>query len=227
MSEQIRALTFNVRHGLGLDGVQDLDRTANVLREVAPDVAGLQEVDAGAERTDFVDQAAWLAGVLGMHVVGAPARGRRPHERTVLLSRFPFVDTRSVWFRRGGLRGESRGAIVARVETHIGTMTCVAAHLSTRAWHCRRERRALSNLVAGLTGPVVLFLDANGADLSPLERCGLRPPPGEPVLTYPAAYPSQPLDWILVRPPIRHLSSARAIPSDASDHLAVLALLAG
>src|SRR5262249_22502428 len=63
---RIRAVTFNVCHGLGLDGHQDLERTAQVLRELAPDIAGLQEVEEGAERSGGIDQAAWLADALGM-----------------------------------------------------------------------------------------------------------------------------------------------------------------
>ena len=225
MRDQLTAVTFNVRHGMGLDGIHDLGRTARVLRELTPDIAGLQEVDEGAERTGLEDQAAWLAEALGMEVASAPARGRRPHERVALLSRFPLSETRSIWFWRGGVRGEPRGAVVARVETTAGTMTCAAAHLSTRGRERRRERRALSEMVAGLTGPVVLFLDANGAELSPLEQSGLRPPPGEPVSTYPAAEPTQAVDWILTRPPLRHLMAARAVPCDASDHLPLLATL--
>lgn len=224
---RIRVVTFNVRHGLGLDGRQDLERTARVLRELAPDIAGLQEVDEGAERSGGIDQAAWLAGALGLRFASAAARGRRAHERVALLSRHPISGAEARWFWDGGCRGEPRGAVVAEVATSAGPVRCAVAHLSTRPLERARERRALAAMIASLPGPALLFLDANSARLAPLGRAaGLRPPPGRPPATFPAERPSEPVDWVLARPPARHLepacTPARGV---SSDHLPLLAVL--
>jgi endonuclease/exonuclease/phosphatase family metal-dependent hydrolase len=227
VSLAVRAVTFNARHGVGVDGRLDLDRTATLLARLAPDVVGLQELDQGAERSGRVDQATWLGRALGMQVACGPARQRRPHERVALLSRHPLADARTVWFWNGGRRGgEPRAALVADVLAPTGRLRCVVAHLSTRRWERAGERRALAATVSWLSGPVVVFLDANAARLGPLRRsAGLRPPPGPAPATFPAQRPTKPVDWVLARTPARHLSEARTAPCDVSDHLPLLALV--
>jgi endonuclease/exonuclease/phosphatase family metal-dependent hydrolase len=222
----LRAVTFNARHGVGVDGLLDLDRTAAVLRRLNPDAVGLQEVDAGAARSGGIDQARWLGRALGMQVATAPARGRRPHERVALLSPHLLADARTVWFWSGQPRGEPRAALVADLATPAARVRCVVAHLSTRRRERARERRALAAMVEGFSGPVLVFVDANSARLGPLRwSAGLRAAPGRAPATFPAQRPRRPLDWILTRAPARHLGRASAVPCQASDHLPLLALV--
>ena len=224
---RFRVVTFNVRHGLGLDGRQDLQRTARVLRELAPDIAGLQELDEDAERSGGIDQAAWLAGALGMWSASAPARGRRAHERVALLSRHPIVGAEARWFWDGGSRGEPRGAVVAEIATTAGPVRCAVAHLSTRPLERAREWRALAAMMASLPGPALLFLDANSSRLAPLGRvASMHPPPGRPPATFPAERPSKPVDWVLARAPARHLEPAwTPVRGTCSDHLPLLTVV--
>lgn len=64
----MRLVTFNIRHGeLGLDKV------AQVLLDLSPDVVLLQEVDRHCQRSGNVDQARILAQRLGMHARFAEA----------------------------------------------------------------------------------------------------------------------------------------------------------
>jgi endonuclease/exonuclease/phosphatase family metal-dependent hydrolase len=222
----LRAVTFNVRHGVGVDGLLDLGRTAAVLGRLAPDAVGLQEVDAGAARSGGIDQALWLGRALGMRVATAPARGRRPHERVALLARHPLADAHTVWFWSGQPRGEPRAALVVDLALPAARVRCVVAHLSTRRWERARERQALAAMVGGFSGPVLVFVDANTTRLGPLRRsAGLRAAPGRAPATFPAQRPRRPLDWILARAPARHLGRASVVPCQASDHLPLLALV--
>ena len=52
----VRVLTYNIRHGEGMDGVYDLGRIAEIIRGAHPDVVALQEVDRGTERSGRADQ---------------------------------------------------------------------------------------------------------------------------------------------------------------------------
>lgn len=88
----LTAVTYNVRHGRGTDGALDLGRTAAVLRELAPDLVGLQEVDLGVARSGGVNQVLELAAALDLH----PAFGGfMDHDGgrygMAVLSRFPIV----------------------------------------------------------------------------------------------------------------------------------------
>ncbi len=60
-------MTWNIRHGLGNDGRVDLARTAGVIRRSGASIIALLEVDHGWRRSDGENQAAILAGALGMH----------------------------------------------------------------------------------------------------------------------------------------------------------------
>ncbi|NUR82746.1 MAG: metal-dependent hydrolase, partial [Nonomuraea sp.] len=102
LRERLRVVTFNIHHGRGPDGRLDLRRVADVLHTSGADVAALQEVDRHyAARSDFADQAAWLATALGMRLAhganldldpSAPGRPRRRYG-TAVLSRFPIRDS--------------------------------------------------------------------------------------------------------------------------------------
>lgn len=97
----LTVMSFNIHHGVGVDGLLNLQRVADVIKTEGVDVVGLQEVDRHwGERSDFVDQAAWLADELDMHVVyGAnldldPAQPGEPRRQygTAILSERPIRD---------------------------------------------------------------------------------------------------------------------------------------
>ena len=63
----VRVLTYNIRHGEGMDRVYDLARLADIMRSAEPDLIALQEVDRGTQRSGRVDQTEVLAALLEMH----------------------------------------------------------------------------------------------------------------------------------------------------------------
>lgn len=69
----LRIMTYNIRHGAGMDDVIDLNRQAGVIGDAVPDVVGLQEVDSCVKRSGYVHQASVLAKSLGMCSTFGPA----------------------------------------------------------------------------------------------------------------------------------------------------------
>lgn len=63
----LRILTYNIRHGAGMDDVIDLDRQATAIKRANANVIGLQEVDSCVKRSGYIPEAAVLAEKLGMH----------------------------------------------------------------------------------------------------------------------------------------------------------------
>lgn len=63
----LRLMTYNIRHGAGMDDVIDLDRQAAVIQGATPDVVGLQEVDSCVKRSGYIPQAAVLGQKTGMY----------------------------------------------------------------------------------------------------------------------------------------------------------------
>lgn len=69
----LRILTYNIRHGAGMDDVIDLDRQAAVIQNAIPDVVGVQEVDSCVKRSGYIPQAAVLGSKVGMYATFGPA----------------------------------------------------------------------------------------------------------------------------------------------------------
>ena len=57
---KLNVLTYNIRHGAGMDGKIDLERIAAVIRKAKPDIVALQEIDKNCKRSGSVDIAAEL-----------------------------------------------------------------------------------------------------------------------------------------------------------------------
>jgi endonuclease/exonuclease/phosphatase family metal-dependent hydrolase len=94
----IRIMSYNIRHGEGMDGKVDLYRIADVIKSSGADIISLNEVDRNySSRSSYVDQIAWLAENLDMNydfqaTTINQASGSEPHEHGhALLSKFPII----------------------------------------------------------------------------------------------------------------------------------------
>lgn len=237
----MRVMTFNIRHGEGLDGRLDLARVAAVIKEAAPDIVGLQEVDQNwASRSQFVEQAAWLAKELGMEFAFAPAMhrgsllGADAGYGNALLSRFPIVHSESVTLPRLDTR-EDRSLLVAQVKVGDGLVQVGVTHLGLsskeRLQHVRVIREKL--LAAGL--PTILMGDWNDRPNAP-EVVALTDrfvnvtatfvaDRGEmPTFRYnsPDGQPNVQIDYIFASPEFK-VCQVRTIATQVSDHLPLVA----
>ena len=59
-------MTFNIRHGRGMDNKVDLSRAASIINDAKPRFVGICEIDCKARRTNGDDQPQTLAGLCGM-----------------------------------------------------------------------------------------------------------------------------------------------------------------
>ncbi|HSI66089.1 MAG TPA: endonuclease/exonuclease/phosphatase family protein [Planococcus sp. (in: firmicutes)] len=64
----IKIMSFNIAHGSGMDGVLDLEKTAQVIEASGAEIVGLQELDRFfSERSAYIDQVEFLSKRLGMY----------------------------------------------------------------------------------------------------------------------------------------------------------------
>lgn len=68
-----RIMSYNIRNGRGMDNGTDLDRVAEAILRVAPDVVAVQEIDSVTERSNQVDILQTVANKVLMYPVYAPA----------------------------------------------------------------------------------------------------------------------------------------------------------
>ncbi|PLX11017.1 MAG: hypothetical protein C0598_09160 [Marinilabiliales bacterium] len=62
----LRIMSYNIRHGQGMDNVLDLSRAADIIKLQAPDLCALQEIDNYCLRSDSLGQTEYLADEAGM-----------------------------------------------------------------------------------------------------------------------------------------------------------------
>ncbi|MFC1715529.1 endonuclease/exonuclease/phosphatase family protein [Candidatus Poribacteria bacterium] len=160
----IRVLSYNIRHGEGMDRRTDLGRIARVIQSASPDVVSLQEVDYQMERTGGVDQAEDLAGLTGMNVAFGPAIIRRNGQYgNAVLSRHPVADVRN--YPLPGAR-EPRAVLAVDVDipshtTEKITATFLATHLSLHEESRLRSVSFIEAILPNSPEPALLMGDLN------------------------------------------------------------------
>jgi endonuclease/exonuclease/phosphatase family metal-dependent hydrolase len=231
----LRLLTYNIHSGVGVDGVLDLDRIADVIAESEADLVGLQEVDRfRREQSRFEDQPGVLAARLGMHLAYAanldaePAHPGAPRAQygTALLSRVPFESSANTLLPCFP-GSEQRGLLAAAVTVDGRRLRVLGTHLQ---WDSETERtRQAEAIVATLDAqPTVLLGDLNTTPGTPTYQClaGRLEDAWSLVgqgegHTFDAEPPPRRIDYVWVGGAVE-VVSARVLPSVASDHSALL-----
>lgn len=128
----LRVMTFNIHHGVGLDGRLDLKRIAQVIRKCHPDLVALQEVDRGVARTQRRDLPAELARLTGMRCLfscNLPFQGGE--YGNAVLTRLPILSWTNHHYRMVR-EGEQRGVLEVTVRYAGQRVVFFATHLDAR-----------------------------------------------------------------------------------------------
>ncbi|WP_197280061.1 endonuclease/exonuclease/phosphatase family protein [Bacillus sp. FJAT-27251] len=233
---KLRILTFNIHHGRGLDRKVDLDRIRRVIRSGDPDIVGLNEVDKQySKRSEFVDQAGWLAEKLDMEHVFGPAITLDSQENrqygNAILSRFPILKSRNHPFDFLPKVVEDRSLLEAEIELGGKPLSLFVAHLSFAPFLHRKQTEFILGKAAVGGKRSVLMGDWNmrpTSKSSKLAASYLQDTNNgqKRNLTYPAKNPRVKLDYIFVSKEFEVLG-AETIKVDpaASDHLPLLAVV--
>jgi endonuclease/exonuclease/phosphatase family metal-dependent hydrolase len=230
----VRIATYNIHACVGVDRRCDPARIAAVLREIDPDIACLQEVDARRRLAPFADQWVYLGEATGLTVVaGTGLRPYRSRFGNAILTRFPVLSMRTIDLSVGDY--EPRGAIDADLLVGNRVLRVVATHfglrLAERRWQANRLMAALSEApAANRQSPhaVLLMGDLNEwrGRRGCLRTFDRRLGPGAAPRTFPSWMPVLPLDRIYTAGPavLRDVLVYRSpLARLASDHLPLVA----
>lgn len=236
--QDVVAMSFNIHHGVGIDGLLDLDRIAAAVSASGAEVVGLQEVDRHfSERSNFVDQATYLADTLGMAVVfganldfdpleyGLP---RRQYGNAILTS-FPITSwSNTLLPLLPG--GEQRGLLMATLDVHGTPLNAYATHLQHDSQEARLAQvDAITAQLESSEASVLLLGDLNATPDAPeieamveeLTDTWVEAGVGDGY-TYSTTNPSVRIDYVLTSTDIATRTAA-VVTSDGSDHLPVVA----
>ncbi len=195
----MRVATYNIRHGEGLDGIVDLNRVGQVISDLEVDLIGLQEVDKGWKRSGNTDQARYLAKLMGMNYVFAPAfnKGTSLYGNAI-LSRFPILFWES--FPLNSLL-EPRVLVRIVIEVEGKRLNFFTTHLGLS----KRERlRHIDHKVLPVitsSRRVILTGDFNclpdSLEMQRLKKVLQDACPPEGQFTYPSHAPSERIDFVM------------------------------
>jgi len=200
----LRATSFNIRHGEGLDGRIDLERIATVIAETRPDLVALQEIDKGCSRSGNQDLAAELGRRLHMqHRFGRFMPFQGGEYGLAILSRFPITETTRHPLPEGS---EPRCALEVQVQIQgLSTpLSFVCVHHDWLIEGVRtRQIQALLKALRARTGPTILAGDFNGErtdnSLRLLATDGWRILDKGGKKTFPSDHPEVEIDFIVIR----------------------------
>ena len=233
-ARRFRVVTWNIHSCIDHRGRYTPERTARVIRLLAPDIVALQEANL-ADKPDSDRLLRALAPDLP-HWLFAPTHERgchhRPGETTnfgnLIVSRWPIHPETPLELSHADR--EPRQALRARVDLPEVTLHCWAVHLGLSLIERREQGRRLAEAVEALPTdePLVLAGDFNewlprARSLRVLHRQVTRLPARR---SFPAVKPLLPLDQVWIRGPL-HAHALTAVRDPIvpriSDHLPVVA----
>jgi endonuclease/exonuclease/phosphatase family metal-dependent hydrolase len=229
---ELRAATFNIRHGSRDDGTVDHHALIESCRALRADVLGMQEVDRGRRRSRFRDQSKLVARAVGCRSAYGSVlrRGAVGHYGNALVARGHLHDLQYAQLPRPTER-QPRGAILATVDIDGRMLSVAVTHLQHHPAHLRHlpaeaptQLRALLSEFDTWPTPKILLGDLNLGPVNAtpmLTAAGYEVAPNAP--TFPSQEPRITLDYVAVKG--ADIVEAEVVAASVSDHRAVVVTL--
>ncbi|MET3697885.1 endonuclease/exonuclease/phosphatase family metal-dependent hydrolase [Bacillus oleivorans] len=233
----VKVMSYNIHHAEGLDRVLDLERIAKVIEDSSADIIGLQEVDNHwSERSNFEDQAKWLAERLDMHYTYAanldneplnPGEPRRQYG-TAVLSKYPIIASKNYPLTKIG-DTEQRGLLETVINVKGYHLNFYNTHLALTSAEREMQIKEIIEIASKTNGPKVIVGDMNAVPDS-IEMQSLFShykdafADQNEAYTFPANQPNRTIDYIFTSNEIQ-TANAEVISTIASDHLPITAEL--
>lgn len=241
-SLRIKVLTYNIQVAMSSKSIrhhvmhswhhvfphpQRKTNLHQIARVIGPfDIVGLQELDGGSIRSDYINQTSYLAELAKFKFVQQQTTrnlGPFAQHSKALLSRFPIVNCQHYELPS---RFPGRGLTSFVIESLKAPIFVINTHLSLGRRAQEEQLAFIADLVADHIHVIVMgdlnltpdvlkesFLDQTNLQLATDNIC-----------TYPSWNPKKQLDYILVSPGFK-VHHAGIISCDYSDHLPVFAEL--
>src|SRR5262245_5407673 len=143
----LNVVSYNVHECVGIDGRRDPERIARLIRELQPDIIGLQEVDFSPLNGSKSYQLNYLAEATGLHPIAGPTVRRADADFGNALLTRPMIETRQLHDVSFPGR-QPRGVIEAVLAVEKQTVRVLVTHLGLHA----RERRYQVELLLKILG---------------------------------------------------------------------------
>ena len=160
-AQKVRVMSYNVKNGGGMDGVKDITRCGNLVREAQPDIVAVQELDSCTRRNRFYVLGKMAEAAGGYHAYYGPTIPHSGGKYGIgILSKKPAL---SVEFHRLPCPREPRGLLVAEFDKYY----LLCTHLSLSEQHRVESVAIIKDVVSKLKDkPVLIAGDMNARPTS-------------------------------------------------------------
>ncbi len=237
--DTLTVMSYNIKHAAGMDNIVNINRIADVINRVHPDIVALQEVDNGVKRSYRTDEPAALADLTGTYSLfsqNIPFQGGK--YGNAILSRDSIRVWQNVHFP-SLYNGEQRGVLVATIPRNSTPVTFLATHLDYREQNAERllSVAIIDSLAQRSQNPFIVvagdFNDTPNSEVITRMRQKFRwanqGTSTDTILTFPADSPNRQIDYIFYHAKpgysIECLSFKVIDEPVASDHRPIVARL--
>ncbi len=239
--EPVRVLVYNIHAGKDANGVDNLVRVAQIVRDSRADVVLLQEVDKETQRSGKVDQLSELRKLTGYYgAFGKTLDYQGGDYGIAILSRWPITADTLIHLpveppqHRSGVSYEPRGALMASVERPGGVLRVINTHVdaSREDTYRLQEAKTVLEIAGAARGHIETTIIGGDLNAEPESaviglfgpaqwRDGFRECGKGSGLTYPADVPVKRIDYLMLTGSTR-CTTAEVLNTEASDHRPVL-----
>ena len=159
-AQKVRVMSYNVKNGGGLDGIKDIRRCGELVRQTQPDVVAVQEVDSVTRRNKFYVLGR-MAEVAGYHAYFGPTIPYGGGKYGIgVLTKKPAL---SVEFHRLPCPKEPRGLLVVEMDQYY----LLCTHLSLSEPHRVESVAIIKDVISKLKNkPLFIAGDMNAKPAS-------------------------------------------------------------
>lgn len=156
-SQSITILSYNVKNCLGMDGVTDYTRVAEIIKRISPDIVALQELDSATQRSKGVVVLDELARLTGMHKIYGASIGYQGGKYGIGL----LTAEKPVGWKRVPLPGREEKRSLLIVELKDVVIGCT--HFSLNEEDRLESTLIVNNSFKDYSKPVFLAGDLNAS----------------------------------------------------------------
>jgi len=227
-------MSYNVRHGISMDGNPSMDAQAGIINQQSPHWLGLQEIDHFCQRSGSIDQTKKYGKLTGMQgYFGKFMDFDSGEYGMAVLSNLPVEKTKILKLPAGA---EPRVAIIQTLLLpNTLKIALVNVHFDwTKPAYRLPQAETLINYLEDLQLPTIILGDYNAKPGSPtldfFQKSGFHPvQKSDSTLTWPADNPRVEIDHVFIRntPQVRITPKHIMVLDEptASDHRPVVAQL--
>jgi endonuclease/exonuclease/phosphatase family metal-dependent hydrolase len=233
----LKIMAYNIHHAVGMDGVLNTERIARTIEVEGADIIGLQEVDNHwSKRSNFENQAKWLAERLDMHYTYMANLDLDPlisgnHRRqygAAILSKYPIIQVHNHPLRKIG-DAEQRGLMETVINVQGHKLNVYNTHLSLTSSERQIQVNEIMKIAGEANGAKVIMGDLNTTpesnEILPLTTHYKDTLADQhDAYTYSVEGPPKRIDYIFTSKEIK-TTQAKVISTLASDHFPLTAKL--